>query len=64
MEFQIIAGELCLDFINALDDSPFGAAEELLPTYQDLADWAVQAGALSRLQRTARCGGRHPSQGG
>ena len=54
MEFQIIAGVLCLDFINTLDNRPVPERrKELLPTYQDLADWAVQAGALSPLQRTS-----------
>ena len=63
VEFQIIAGELCLDFVNTLDNRPVPERrKELLPTYQDLADWAVQAGALSPLQRTAllRETGIHP----
>ena len=54
MEFQIIAGELCLDFVNTLDNRPIPERrKELLLTYQYLADWAVQAGALSPLQRTS-----------
>jgi predicted RNA-binding Zn ribbon-like protein len=63
VEFQIIAGELCLDFVNTLDNRPVPERrKELLGTYQDLADWAVQAGALSPLQRTAllREAGIHP----
>jgi predicted RNA-binding Zn ribbon-like protein len=63
VEFQIIAGELCLDFVNTLDNRPVPERrKELLPNYQDLADWAVQAGALSTLQRTAllREAGIHP----
>ena len=63
MEFQIIAGELCLDFVNTLDNRPVPERrKELLTTYQDLADWAVQAGALSPLQRGAllRQAGIHP----
>ncbi len=63
MEFQIIAGELCLDFVNTLDNRPVpDRRKELLPTYQDLADWAVQAGALSALHRAAllREAGTHP----
>ena len=67
MEFQIIAGELCLDFVNTLDNrfAP-ERRKELLPTYQDLTDWAVQAGALSPLQRTAllREAGTHPKEAG
>jgi predicted RNA-binding Zn ribbon-like protein len=54
VEFQIIAGELCLDFVNTLDNRPVPERrKELLPTYQDLADWAVEAGALSTPQRAA-----------
>jgi predicted RNA-binding Zn ribbon-like protein len=63
VEFQIIAGELCLDFVNTLDNRPLpDRRKELLPTYRDLADWAVQAGALSPLQRTSllREAGIHP----
>ena len=63
MEFQIIAGELCLDFINTLDNRPVPERlKELLPSYQDLADWAVQAGALTPLQRSAllRAAGGYP----
>src|SRR5258705_2223031 len=54
MEFQIVAGELCLDFVNTLDYRLFpDRRKELLPTYQDLADWAAQAGSISATQRTA-----------
>jgi len=54
VEFQIIAGELCLDFINTLDNRPVPERRtELLPTYHDLVDWAVQARAISPLQRSA-----------
>jgi len=63
VEFQIIAGELCLDFVNTLDNRPLpDRRKELLVTFQDLADWAVQAGALSPLQRTSllREAGIHP----
>ncbi|MFY9561792.1 MAG: ABATE domain-containing protein [Terriglobales bacterium] len=63
VELQIIAGELCLDFVNTLDNRPVPDRQtELLPTYQDLADWALQAGAISSLQRAAllREAGSHP----
>jgi len=63
VDFQIIAGELCLDFINTLDDRPVPERrKELLLTYQDLANWAVQAGAVSTLQRAEllREAGNHP----
>jgi predicted RNA-binding Zn ribbon-like protein len=52
--FQIIAGELCLDFINTLDNRPVPERrQELIQSYHDLLDWATQAGALSAAQRTA-----------
>lgn len=52
MEFQIIAGELCLDFINTLDNRPTpGRWKELLPTYADVVEWAAQAGAISERQK-------------
>ena len=54
MEFQIVAGELCLDFVNTLDYRLFPERrKELLPSYQDLADWAAHAGSISATQRTA-----------
>lgn len=54
MEYQIVAGEISLDFINTLDNRPLaGQQKELLTSYQDLADWALQAGALSPQQRAA-----------
>lgn len=47
MKFQIIAGEIALDFINTLDNRPIPERQkELLPTYQHLAAWAEQAGAI------------------
>jgi predicted RNA-binding Zn ribbon-like protein len=47
VQFQIVAGQLCLDFINTLDNRPSPEHQkELLPTYRDLTDWAAQAGAL------------------
>lgn len=52
MKFQIIAGELCLDFINTLDNRPVPERrKELIQSYEDLLDWATQAGALSTAQR-------------
>jgi predicted RNA-binding Zn ribbon-like protein len=54
MEFQIAAGEACLDFVNTLDHraSP-GHEIELLESYSALTEWAVQAGLISaRRQRT------------
>jgi predicted RNA-binding Zn ribbon-like protein len=53
VKFQIIAGELCLDFINTLDNRPVPERrQELIQSYDDLLDWATQAGALSAAQRS------------
>ena len=52
MKFQIIAGEFCLDFINTLDNRPVPERrKELVQSYDDLVEWATQAGALSVAQR-------------
>ena len=65
MKFQIIAGELCLDFINTLDNRPEPERwRELVPSYGDLLDWAMQAGALSAAQSRvlARAAQAHPKE--
>ena len=65
MKFQIIAGELCLDFINTLDNRPVPTRQhELVPTYPDLLEWALQAGGISRAQHAAlrRQAEFHPKQ--
>lgn len=52
VKFQIIAGELCLDFINTLDGRAVPEGQrELVPSYEDLLDWATQAGGLSAARR-------------
>ncbi len=54
MKFQIIADELCLDFINTLDNRPVPERRrELLGSYEDLAGWAAQAGAIKATLRAA-----------
>lgn len=49
------SGDICLDFANTLRGLRGGAAVELLREYDNLVEWAEQAGALSsaeaRLQR-------------
>jgi hypothetical protein len=47
VSYQLVAGELCLDFINTLDNRPrLELVIELLETYDDLLQWSVEAGAL------------------
>ncbi len=48
--FELIAGAVCLDFINTLDDRFSGHPKELLPSYLDLARFAEDSGILSELQ--------------
>jgi len=65
VKFQIIAGELCLDFINTLDNRPVPERrKDLLQSYEDLVDWATQAGALSAAHRAVllREAESHPKQ--
>ena len=56
MGYQLVAGELCLDFINTLDNRPrLELVIELLKMYEDLLQWSVEAGALpSSLARALR----------
>lgn len=48
--FQLVAGNLCLDFINTLDDRPSGEPKELLKTYYDLARFGADTGILTPIQ--------------
>jgi predicted RNA-binding Zn ribbon-like protein len=45
--FELIAGNLCLDFINTLDNRPSGEPKELLQNYYDLARFGEQTGILT-----------------
>jgi predicted RNA-binding Zn ribbon-like protein len=54
MQFQIVAGEPCLDFVNTLDNRAIPGEElELLESYLALTEWAEQAGLISARQRRA-----------
>ena len=44
--FELIAGAVCLDFINTLDDRFTSEPKELLKTYLDLARFGEDAGIL------------------
>jgi predicted RNA-binding Zn ribbon-like protein len=48
--FELIAGALCLDFANTLDDRYSEQPKELLQSYLDLARFGEDAGILSDLQ--------------
>jgi len=45
--FELIAGNVCLDFINTLDDRPSAQPKELLKDYYDLARFGEDAGILT-----------------
>src|SRR5437879_4777163 len=46
-KFELIAGNLCLDFINTLDDRPSEQPKELLPNYFELARFGEDTGILT-----------------
>lgn len=47
-QFELIAGPVCLDFVNTLDDRFSDHPKELLASYRDLARFAEQAAGLSQ----------------
>jgi predicted RNA-binding Zn ribbon-like protein len=48
--FELIGGNLCLDFINTLDNRPSGEPKELLDNYYDLAQFGEDTGILTAEQ--------------
>jgi predicted RNA-binding Zn ribbon-like protein len=48
--FFELLGNVCLDFINTLDDRPSGEPKELLKNYYDLARFGEDAGILTSEQ--------------
>jgi predicted RNA-binding Zn ribbon-like protein len=48
--FDLIAGNVCLDFVNTLDDRYTTAPKELLATYGDLIRFGEDAGLLDSRQ--------------
>jgi predicted RNA-binding Zn ribbon-like protein len=48
--FDLIAGNVCLDFVNMLDDRFTAKPKELLETYSDLARFGEDAGLLEPRQ--------------
>jgi len=54
-QFELIAGAVCLDFINTLDDRFKDEPKELLKTYSDLARFVEDAGIISIQQVDRLC---------
>ena len=50
LPFELIAGNLSLDFVNTLDDRPSGKPNELLKGFDDLARFASETGILTPAQ--------------
>src|SRR5271166_4121156 len=48
--FELVGGNVCLDFINTLDDRPSGEPKELLKTYYELALFGQDTGILTPAQ--------------
>lgn len=51
--FDLIGGDVCLDFINTLDDRHTGNPKELLKSYVDLVYFGKDTAILSRVQGDA-----------
>jgi predicted RNA-binding Zn ribbon-like protein len=49
-KFELIGGNVCLDFINTLDDRPSGKPKELLEDYYELARFGEDTGILTPQQ--------------
>jgi predicted RNA-binding Zn ribbon-like protein len=48
VNYELVGGELCLDFVNTLDGSrDTGNGRERLTSYADLAAWSRQAGIVT-----------------
>jgi predicted RNA-binding Zn ribbon-like protein len=65
MQFQIVAGAPCLDFVNTLDNRAIPGEElELLESYSALTEWAEQAGLISSRQHRslASLANAHPER--
>ena len=45
---DFVAGALSLDFVNTVGGTRIGASDDKLARYEDLAEWAVLGGALSK----------------
>jgi predicted RNA-binding Zn ribbon-like protein len=63
--FELTGGSLCLDLANTLDERRSGQPRERLRGYDDLVDWGVQAGAITRGEkaRLLACAAAEPAAG-
>ena len=46
-EFELIGGEICLDFANTISGSRWAEYEDYLPDYGALVEWSKQAGLIT-----------------
>jgi predicted RNA-binding Zn ribbon-like protein len=63
--FELLAGRLCLDFVNTVSERPLGPrTREDLPDYGCLLQWALEAGVLTArgAQALARRAAAQPRQ--
>jgi len=51
--FELSGGALCLDLANTVDERTSRRPIELLERYDDLLNWALQAGAITRADAAA-----------
>ncbi len=49
-KFELIGGNVCLDFVNTLDDRPSAQPKELLKNFYELARFGEDTGILARAQ--------------
>lgn len=49
-KFELIGGNVCLDFVNTLDDRPSAQPKELFENYDDLARFGEETGILTTAQ--------------
>ncbi|MBS1850366.1 MAG: ABATE domain-containing protein [Acidobacteria bacterium] len=52
--FEFTGGALCLDFANTIANRPTSRRADLVPTYEELLQWAGEAGLLSPEQMVKR----------
>lgn len=51
MEFELVAGNLALDFANSVHDHGAPDPQDDFKTYDDLVDWCAQTGLIDTKQR-------------